>query len=614
MSLPINPAPPRKMTRTDDEKSALALMEEAFALVRANPLLLVWHWIGSAPFVIALLYFWADMLWSADPAERVGSGSLTLAALFIWMKLWQVEFMRRARETITGAPAGLVEPWTARRFATALSIQTLVQPAPWLVLAALVFGVSPAMKIGAEMGATAAMVFIPMVLALGLCLGWVYGFFQALLVEGDGRGPGLRRAVSTAAGQVLLWPKQTYALGSLTLFFGLFVFANWAALIGMTPKLVKMFTGESIAYSDSGFAMLNATLFASGFAMTTLSLDPILKLCFALRLFYVDSVRSGGDLTRELRLIRMQEGAAQEGGRADFGRGAAGRKGAARAGALLLALAALGASPRVLHAQASGAAARGAREISKEVIRPGELGDSIRETMRERQFAWRAPVDADGDDLPDNALLRFFKSVMTKINEWLKSVVAWIKEWVDRRRAHQPTGESGSWGLGGTQVGLYAVVAVAGVVIALFVYRTLRAKRETLIVVQAEATPVAADLLKEEVDAASFPEDEWLALARRLAGEDPRLAMRAVYLSILSGLGAVGVIRLARHKTNRDYQREVTARTASASGAPGELARLFGGRARAFERAWYGAHEVGPDDLGAAIQECERIRTLGSRT
>jgi len=117
---------------------------------------------------------------------------------------------------------------------------------------------------------------------------------------------------------------------------------------------------------------------------------------------------------------------------------------------------------------------------------------------------------------------------------------------------------------------------------------------------------VVPDLNEENVTADQLPEDGWLALARGLMEQgELRLALRAFYLATLAHLGHRELIRLARHKSNLDYDRELERRARGNAG----LLDAFDENLLLFERAWYGEHAVTPDTLTGFSQNIERIRT-----
>lgn len=68
-------------------KSAIRMIEEAVHLLRSEPgELLAGYYLGSVPFVLGLLYFWADMSRGANSDEHSVMGALGLSFLFVWMK------------------------------------------------------------------------------------------------------------------------------------------------------------------------------------------------------------------------------------------------------------------------------------------------------------------------------------------------------------------------------------------------------------------------------------------------------------------------------------------------------------------------------------------------
>jgi len=80
--------------------------------------------------------------------------------------------------------------------------------------------------------------------------------------------------------------------------------------------------------------------------------------------------------------------------------------------------------------------------------------------------------------------------------------------------------------------------------------------------------------------------------------------LRASYLAGLAHLGQRELISIARHKSNLDYERELQRRARSRE----ELLSAFDANLEAFERAWYGLHEVTRDMLTGFNANLERIR------
>ena len=91
----------RKGDRND--KGAIGLLDEAVHLVRLAPAgALAGYYLGSMPFVLAALYFWADMSRSPFASGHVAGAALGLAGLFAWMKGWQSFYVRRLLGKISG--------------------------------------------------------------------------------------------------------------------------------------------------------------------------------------------------------------------------------------------------------------------------------------------------------------------------------------------------------------------------------------------------------------------------------------------------------------------------------------------------------------------------------
>ena len=87
--------------------------------------------------------------------------------------------------------------------------------------------------------------------------------------------------------------------------------------------------------------------------------------------------------------------------------------------------------------------------------------------------------------------------------------------------------------------------------------------------------------------------------AERLAGEgDHRGAIRKGYIALLCELGDRKVVRLARHKTNRDYLSDVRKRD--------ELFEDMTGLTGNFERSWYGLRLAQADDWEEFRERCHK--------
>jgi hypothetical protein len=111
----------------------------------------------------------------------------------------------------------------------------------------------------------------------------------------------------------------------------------------------------------------------------------------------------------------------------------------------------------------------------------------------------------------------------------------------------------------------------------------------------------------EDLTPDRLPEDRWLELAREcLREENYRLALRALYLANLAWLGRCEFLTIDAGKTNREYELELKRR---ARAFP-EARKLFAGNVAAFERAWYGLHDVGMEDIDEFGRRVGEMKTI----
>jgi len=262
-----------KPSRRQQARPALDLIEEAIHLLRTAPSgVLASYFIGTLPFILGLLYFWADMSRSPYARQHVVEAALGVTLLFVWMKSWQAVFARQLRAFAAGE---IPPPLTARRgFRIAIG-QAALQPTGLFVL--------------------------PLAAIPALPLAWVYAFYQNLTALGDSDAPTVRELFRRSAKQARLWPRQNHLVLFVLLLFAGFVFLNCCVGCGMLPHLVKTLFGVETVFSRSGLAILNTTFFATMFALTWVCVDPIVKAVYVLRCYYGDSIQSGADLRAELR-------------------------------------------------------------------------------------------------------------------------------------------------------------------------------------------------------------------------------------------------------------------------------------------------------------------------
>ncbi len=211
-----------KHARRRQSKGAFDLIEEAVHLLRTAPSAsLAVYYLGAIPFVLGLLFFWADMSRSPFANQHLADASLALAGLFFWMKFWQAVFAHRLRAQIAAeSPPALGLRLGTRIFAT----QVILQPL--------------------------GLFLIPLSLVPALPFAWVFAFYQnatALAGGGDGAPKLFKKSWKQAA----LWPVQNNVALALLMAFGFCVFLNWVSVCLVLPQLFKMLFGIQSVFTQS---------------------------------------------------------------------------------------------------------------------------------------------------------------------------------------------------------------------------------------------------------------------------------------------------------------------------------------------------------------------------
>jgi len=549
-----------KATRRQEGKNSFDLIEEATHVLRSASVA-TWatYYLGAAPFVLGLLFFWADMSLNPYAGRHLADASFVMGALFLWMKFWQTVFTRRLRAQIAGEPP---PPWDFNRCARVVLTQTILQPSGLFVL--------------------------PLSLVPALPFAWVYAFYQNVTVLADGKE---RTAdlFKKSWRQATLWPKQNHIVLAILMAFTLYLFFNWISVCLALPQLFKMLFGVESAFTKSPFSLLNTTFFAAMFGLTYLCADPLFKTIYTLRCFYGESLRSGEDLKAELKpfVATAQKIAA----------------------VLILFFTIFISTPASAQTAAPAAPAKNATQVP-----PPALDKAINETIHERKYTWRMPREKVTDDEANKGfIVRFFDNVGAMVRKWIRAVAHWLDEWLQKlfrhRRPISPDSDMPRWDwVASVQLLLWTLVGVAVATLAVFLYRVWRQRRKAPATVLGEAIFPVPDVADENVGADQLPEDGWVKLARELLERGEfRLAMRAFYLASLSHLATRNLISIARFKSNRDYERELRRRGHSFP----ELLSLFGDNISVFERIWYGMHAVDLDVVNRFATNVERIKAAG---
>ena len=202
-------------SRREDGRGALELIEEAVHLLRLAPAgLFSIYYLGTIPFVMALLYFWADMSRSALAQERCAGAAAGLALLFLWMKGWQAVFADLLRSHLRGSSTGR---WTFSRLLRLWVLQAIVQPAGLFLL--------------------------PAAFVLTLPFAWTYAFFQNVTVLGGEEHDGLRSLCRKAIQQASLWPGRNHLLLAVLFSSGFLCLSTWPWRWRRCRNCSKCFSG-----------------------------------------------------------------------------------------------------------------------------------------------------------------------------------------------------------------------------------------------------------------------------------------------------------------------------------------------------------------------------------
>lgn len=545
--------------------AALDLIEEAVHLLRTAPASVTGgFYLGGVPFVLGLLFFWADMSRSPFAAGRCAISAFGLALLWLWMRVWQAWFCAGLRAQRAGSP---VPRWSLRDVRAVAGAQLRLATWAWLALLPSLF------------------VLIP--------FGWIYAYYHSLAAMYEQPGQETEDPRTRAWRLASLWPHQNHYAISIVLLFGLFVWINVASAFVATPFLAKSVLGIESIFSRTPGALFNTTVLAASFAVTWLCVAPIIKAIYALRCFHGEAIRTGRDLLGELRRA------------AQPGRAAAAALLLAIAGAVVPARGGFEDVARPRETPPPAAAVRGATA-------PARLDASIERVAARPEYAWRMPRDL----LPEDTTKSWFGRMMDDLAGALKRFIRWtarqferLGEALDRlfRRADDPNiPDRAPWtGADVMRTVAWGLLALLLVFAAWFLWRT-RARLRAALTATVPAAPAATpDLEDESVTASHLPEEEWLALAAQLRAQgDLRKALRAEFLGTLACLSRMELVAIARAKSNLEYRRELERR---ARRLP-QVNPLFDDDVVRFECVWYGRHAPTEDALDAVRRNLEGIR------
>lgn len=220
--------------------------------------------------------------------------------------------------------------------------------------------------------------------------------------------------------------------------------------------------------------------------------------------------------------------------------------------------------------------------------------------LEETQRAMRADRSKDEDKRKLSEILErpeYQRPVQPEEGErngpsWLKNFLEWLESWFPKFNPPAGAAEGASAFAGVLQwVLIIAVILILGFVLykllPLFAPRFRRVIGE-----EREERVILGERIGEDQSA-----HDLFGEAERLAREgDVRGAIRKGYVALLCELSDKKLIGLARHKTNRDYLRDVRTRR--------EIHEPMNGLTGKFERHWYGGQQAAPRDWEEFRETC----------
>jgi hypothetical protein len=545
-----------KSRRKKQHKSAIRMIEETVHILRSAPVaLLSVYYFGSVPFVLGLLYFWADMSRGANAHEYSTMAALGLAFLYAWMKFWQSIFAFQVKAQIFGRTP---YPWSLRRIASIAATQSLIQSTRFFVIP------------------LASLMIIP--------FGFCYVFYQNAAVHDEAEGQKVRSTCKWAWHQAGLWPRQNHLLIGIYWLFGFVILLNVSLAAVFIPQLSKSLLGVDSLFTLSGFHMiLNTTFWMTMLGITYLCLDPMIKTSYVLRCFYGSALQSGDDL--KMALNQLPTGS---------------RKIAT--GLLIMFLCA---TPLASMAEQSA------------VVAPDQLNRSIEEILQRREFTWRMPREIIQQDKQETRgpLAAAIKWLIEKLGEGIKKIGKWIKQFIEWLESLFPQTGKKAASAGGNWITPVRLVLIGLLILllAILTYVLVRIwqRRRTGPAQTVKAAAVLTpDLTDENITADDLSTNHWLALARELAEKgELRLAARALYLATLAQLADHDMITIEAYKSNREYELELKRRAHEHK----ELLSIFSSCLNFFERVWYGMYQIARTDFDGYAADHQRIMAFAEK-
>ncbi len=556
------------MSRT---QHPIDLIEEAIHLLRRAPIeTYAFFLIGVTPFVLCLFNFCSEMSYSEQARSNLPMFASTLALSYLWMKGCQSVTCRQLVAAYSGE---LPNAGNFGRILRSCIYQATIHPIglfakPMAALASL----------------PGFLTFVPplMLPALVTC-----SFFQnaSILITGE-RGD-FGKCWELSLGRV----RGTALLLLLSTFLRIIIFLNVYVTIAILPYLLKALFGID-TFLSRDFRWLISFGYLVGVGLVSyFCVDLLIKAIHVIQVCRAEAQTTGKDLQRSLVSLTAVKSVSL---------------------LLCLILPALpvlaGAEEKMKDHVVLASVKRASPNSESDRIPEAELNEQIDRELNGSEYNWRKPhhhlISGESNWLQNLGawIGKIFLKIYRAIDKIVNAIVNWWNSLFPKPKGSIPLATGAAAPNWMSQFLLYAIVCGLLIAVALVILRILGRTKKKPLSVAPPVSPIP-NLESESTVADELPEDEWILLARRKLQEgEPRLALRALFLAVLSLLGAQRLIIVRRSKSNSDYETELGRRRS------GEVTELFRGNRRLFERCWYGDHPVTDIEIDQSNSFYQRLK------
>jgi hypothetical protein len=556
------------MSRT---QHPIDLIEEAIHLLRRAPIeTYAFFLLGIAPFVLCFFRFCSEMSYSEFAESSLPGFAATLALSYLWMKAFQYLACRQLVMVYTGE---LSNRENFGRILKSCIHQAAIHPIGLF-----------AKPMAALASVPGFLTFVPLLM---LPASIICSFFQnaSILITGEPRDFAKCWHLSVNRG------RAAASLLFLSSFLRIVIFLNVYLTIGILPYLLKALFGID-TFLSRDFRWLISFSYLVGIGLISyFVVDLLTKAIQVVEVCRAEAQTTGKDLQRSLRSLTA----------------------AKRVGVLLLCLLI---PTLTVRAEGRGdtrypiflvSLKRASPPSETERIPDSELNERIDRELSSSKYSWRKPqhhlVSSEKNWLQGLGawVAKSFGKLNRAINRLVDTISRWWRSLFPNPEEATPLRTTAPNWI--NQLLLYAIICGLIVAVALALLRILGRSKKRKPVLVGSPVPATPNLESETTVADELPEDQWILLARRKLEEgEPRLALRALFLAVLSLLGAQRLIIVRRSKSNSDYEAELRQRR------PAELTELFGGNRRLFERCWYGDDPVTDLEIEQSTTFYQRLK------